>query len=348
VRALVVVALLLGCGKSDSTSSASPLDTLRKEHGLQSIALAVIRDGEVVYQQAQGQADDGTPAEPNTIYLLASVSKPIVGLAAARLMEASPDALDLDADVNEYLEWDPPLRHPQHPNTPLTLRHLMRHEGGIVANTDADYDTYPKPDPEGDLGAFLKPFLAQRSAWRSTAPGAQYHYSNVGVALAAHVIEVAADEDFEDLCQRTIFDPLGMNDTRWFYGDFSAAQQARVARPFDEDGAPYDHYGFDDWPSGQLRSSAEDMAKLLVMLADDGGTLMSAAAVGTFETVPLLVDNEGGVFSHSGGESGSNTYFEYDSDGNGYVVLVNSDLEDDSLEEMMDDVAALVQDLPAR
>ncbi len=352
LRLIALLALLLpGCGDSGSSTATTggalddDLATLVEDHAVKSIALAVVREGRPFRLGAAGEADADRPATTDTLYLLASVSKPVVGLTAARLMETDPDALDLDADINDVLRWIPPVRHPAHPDTPITLRHLLRHEAGLIANTEADYETYPKPDPAGDLGAFLVPFVARPSSWRPDAPGAKYHYSNVGVALAAHVIEVAADEDFEALCQRLLFDPLGMDDTRWFHGDLSAEQQGRLARPFDEDGEPYEHYGFDDWPSGQLRSTASDMAKLTAMLASGGGDLMSASALDQFHSVPMLIDAEDGHYSHAGGESGANTWLEYDAEGNGYVVLVNSDLEDPALDALLEDVADLVSAL---
>jgi CubicO group peptidase (beta-lactamase class C family) len=332
----------LSCSSAPEAITGETLHDLRARHGVHSISVAVIRGGQMVYAQASGEARAGQAATSETIYSLASVSKVVVGLSAARLMALSPGALDLDADVNVYLGWARPLAHPSYPGQAVTLRQLLRHEAGIAENTSADYDTYPKPDPEGDLGAFLEPLMATAAGWRDSAPGAAYHYSNVGVALAAHVIEQAAGEDFEVFCDRTIFTPLGMNDTRWFFNDLSSAQQARVALPFDEDGEAYEHYGFDDWPSGQLRSSAPDMARLLIMLSGDGGALMSAASVAAFEAVPMLIDAEDDLFSHSGGESGVNTYVEYTGQGDGYVMLVNSDLEDDALDALMEDVGAFV------
>ncbi len=352
-RLLVVASMvaLVGCGGSNSAGGGEGgdgrledrLEAIRAEHGVPSISLAVVRGGKVAEAVAVGEADAGRAARPDTIYALASVSKVLVGLTAARLMEVSPGAVDLDADVNDVLEWTPALAHPGHPDVPVTLRQLLRHEASVVGDTDADYDTYPKPDPEGDLGAFLKPFLARAEGWLPAAPGAAYAYSNVGVALAAHVLEEAAGEPFEALCERLVFDPLGMDDTRWFFADLSEAQQARLARPFDEDGQPYEHYGFDDWPSGQLRSTSLDLARLLVALATDGGDALPASTVRLFESVPMLIDAADGVFSHSGGEAGVNTYVEYREDGAGYAVLVNSDLEDGPLDDLMDDVARLVE-----
>lgn len=336
--ASLIALLLLSCNTSDPASTADPLDDfmadLRAEYDLASIAIAVVADGEIVVNRAYGMANRETEsaATPRTIYPLASCSKPIVGLAAAQLLHEQPE-LSLDDNINTILEWDPPVAHPDHPNTPITLRHLLTHRSGIAPDSDADYDTYPKPDPDQPLEAYLQDLLSGSASWEDFAPGAGEEYSNLGAALAALVIEVAAGEDFRSFCETRLFAPAGLNDTRWFYGDLSADQQARHAILYDGD-TPYAIYGFNDYPSGLLRSTTTDMANLLITLMN--GASIDAEVIDTFEDETLLINagTEGGVriFDHAGGEAGINTYFTYRSDGIGFVYLINSDLDDAALD----------------
>lgn len=347
----LVAAALLSCTVAVDAPVEAPatgdfdtqMEDLRVRFKLTSIAAVVVNDGAVVVSDAWGTAnvDAGEAADSATIYSLASCSKPFVGLALAVLLEEQPD-IDLDADINGILDWDAPVMHPQFSDTPLTLRHLVEHRSGIVADSDADYDTYPKPDPDQSLSVFLQALLATDGAWLPTAPGAAYEYSNLGVALAALIIEEASGEDFRAFTKSRLFDPIGMADTRWFYGDLAASQQARHAIPYDDEGFAYEIYGFNDYPSGLLRSTADDMGKFLIAMTNQGGGAVSAGSVGSFENTPLLIEAEidgpTRAFDHSGSEAGVSTYFTYGDDGVGFAWMINTDVpdaDDDALFEAL-------------
>lgn len=355
-------AISTGCGSSSTEpddapdagapgSLAATLDGIIDETGVASITVAVIGPDAPTTTVSRGYADVDAEraATPETIYGLASCSKPFVGLAAAILIEDDPD-FDLDADVNDWLEWDPPLAHPLHPDTPVTMRMLLSHTAGIAADSPADYESYPKPDPDTALDPFLRPLLADPAYWLAE-PGAAYEYSNLGVALAARVIEAATGEDFRRYTEDHIFDPLGLDDTRWFYADLDASQRARHALPYDADGEAYEIYAFNDYPSGLLRSTADDLAVLMQVLAGggrlDGEALLPASVVERFHALPMLIEHERSgsvdVWSHSGGEAGITTWFTYRSDGRGYLYLVNTDLEDDETDALEDALTAALE-----
>ena len=118
-------------------------------------------------------------------------------------------------------------------------------------------------------------------------------------------------------------------------------QQPRTRRC--EDG-PLEHYGFPDWPSGQLRSTVSDLGRAIAMLVGqgqlEGRSILGRTAYDLFHATPLFIGTDDGSFSHSGGESGVNTYIEYDTKGDGLIILTNQDLDDDALEAMFDEVEA--------
>lgn len=353
-----VLALAGGCDPDPARDADPPseaeltaaIDRLIEESGVPSISAGVMQDGALSWAVARGLADIAAdrPATPDTIYGLASCSKPVVGLAAALLVEERPD-IDLDGDVNAWLGWDPPLAHPDHPDIPVTLRMLLWHTAGIATDAAADYDTYPKPDPDTDLESYLRPLLAERSAWVGV-PGEGEMYSNLGIALAGLVVERAAETDFRRFCEARIFAPLDMGDTRWFYGDLSRAQQARYATPYDADDEPYAIYGFNDYPSGLLRSTVPDFARLMGALASEGrlagAQVLPAAAVRRFNDEALAIEayEEDGLaaFEHSGGEAGVGSYFVYRADGAGYLYLFNGEPDDASLDALEGDLGALL------
>lgn len=336
---------------ADGEQAINTLESLRAEYGLASISVAALRNGAVRFTGAVGLEDlaEGDAATPDSIYMLASVSKPLVGLAVAKLLEEPEllaegmDALDLDADVNDYLQWDTPLAHPDFPERPITLRQLLSHRSGLVSDADFDYDTYPKPDTDQPLDTFLREQLALEDAWLSTAPGDEEEYSNLGAALVGLIVERAAGVPFNEFCNQHLFTPLGMNDTRWHYRELSDAQRQRLARPHDDTGQGYQHYTFNDYPSGSLRSSARDMARLLLALTN-ADTRLGPEVIARFQDGAMFVDVDGNRFSHSGGEAGINTYFFYTRGGDGVVILINSDMDDDALDSVFDGILALFED----
>lgn len=325
---------------ASTAALSADMAEIRARYGLTSIAAVVVKDGAVVVSDAWGMADvaAGRAADSATIYGLASCSKPFVGLALAILLDEHPD-VGLDDDINDLLQWDDPVVHPRFPDAPVTLRHLIAHRSGIAADSAADYDTYPKPDPDQSLRGFMQGLLADDAAWLPSAPGAGYTYSNLGVALVALVIEEVSGEEFRAFTQDRIFDRLGMQDTRWFFGDLSASQRARHAIPYDDVGEAYEIYGFNDYPSGQLRSTADDMGKFLIMLMNRGGSAVSAASVDAFEGTPMLIEAgvEGStrVFDHAGSEAGVSTYLTYGDDGVGFAWMINTDVVDDATDEAL-------------
>jgi CubicO group peptidase (beta-lactamase class C family) len=325
-----------------SAALAESLADIRREAGVRSVSAIAWRDGEIVAQAAAGTADarSGTAATPESIYMIASCSKPVVGLALAVLAAEQP--IDLDADINAWLEWPEPLRNPAHPDEPITQRQLVTHRSSLVADDDEDYETYARPDPEADMTAYFEGLLPDPTRWEAFAPGEKEVYSNIGAALAAHVVETASGEPFSDFCRDRIFEPLGLKDTGWFFSDFDAAQVARMARPHDAEGEPLEHFGFPNWPSGQIRTTTGDLAKLW-MAVQSREAPFSTSRLADFESVPFFIqaDAEAETYDHSGSEYGVGAYFTYDHAGNGYAFLVNheqTEAEVDALDEALSEV----------
>jgi CubicO group peptidase (beta-lactamase class C family) len=129
---------------------------------------------------------------------IASVSKLIMALAALRLVEEGK--VDLGEDVSEYLGWQ--LRHPNHPDVPVTLARLLMHRSGV--RDDAGYII--------PLGESLQAKLADPAAWyRGAPPGeAPFEYANLGSPVVATVLEAASGERYDRLVERTVFGPLGI------------------------------------------------------------------------------------------------------------------------------------------
>ena len=140
-----------------------------------------------------------TPVTGNTCFRIASVSKLVMTFAALSLMEDG--VVDLDADISLYLGYC--VRHPAHPDAPVTLRMLLTHSAAIT--DDGPYGTRGMQP-----GCTLRELLAHPQSWRGAAPGETFHYSNLGAGAAGVVLECAAGMPFDDILKARVFDPLGI------------------------------------------------------------------------------------------------------------------------------------------
>lgn len=330
---------------------------IMEEDRVPGLAACIARDGELAWCQGYGWADLDAerPVTPDTGFLLASVSKAVVGVA---LMQAAEQAdLDLDADVGEVLPFE--VRHPDYPSQQITPRRLATHTAGIADNWDVMDSLYVYgEDSPLALGEFMEGYLVEGGDWyddywnwTEDGPGGAAEYSNIGSALAAHVVEEATGTAFDRWCEEQIFAPLDMSGTSWMLADLDRQD---LALPYEWVSGGYltdGHYGFPDYPSGQLRSSATAMSRLLLAVAQggalDGERVLASASVQEMLSVPFDdLDPDQGVFwyrweldgeevwGHNGGEVGAATEILLTEDGTGLVVLMNAEGEDYTLEDV--------------
>src|SRR5262249_54584026 len=127
-----------------------------------------------------------------------SISKLFTGIAAMQLVDAGK--LDLDRDVNDYLDFAIPLPTG---GVPVTLRRLLTHRAGFEEHFNGLSSRRRDPEP---LGRWLAPNLPRRLFPKGDVEA----YSNYGVALAGYVVERVSGEPYASYVQRHILDPLGM------------------------------------------------------------------------------------------------------------------------------------------
>ncbi|MBQ9264736.1 MAG: beta-lactamase family protein [Clostridia bacterium] len=190
-------------GQVNETTFPQPLarqiQHILRRHRCVGASLCTFDAGGVTGTLAFGQARKGVPAETDTVYRAASISKFVTALGIMRLRE---QGLDIDQDVNLFLPF--PLRHPKAPDMPLSLRMLMTHTAGIH-----DGDVYNRGIAQG---VPLSHILGGDS-FTDHLPGTLWEYSNLGAGITGVVIEDATGTDFEVVMQRTVFDRLGVTAT---------------------------------------------------------------------------------------------------------------------------------------
>ncbi len=180
------------------------------------MTLAVFDKDGVFYEQNYGYAvrETGTPASPDTIYRIASISKSVTALLALDL--AGQGKLETDAPLSQLMGYS--LENPMFPDEGVTLEHLLTHTSGIV-----DSAAYLNALGYGVLPP-LDTVLPQ--SWSCYAPGEHYSYSNFAMGLVSGVVEKAAGTPFLDYTRDEVFKPMGI-DAAYSYTDIQ--QKDKVA-----------------------------------------------------------------------------------------------------------------------
>jgi CubicO group peptidase (beta-lactamase class C family) len=222
--------------------------------------VAVVKDGQVLTARGFGYSDvaNRTPVDPKlTLFRPGSVSKLFTWTAVMQLVEQGK--IDLDADVNQYLDFKIPARE----GKPVTMRNLMQHTAGFEEQAKGIMSDDPKsPSYE----ALLKQWVPERVF----APGTTPAYSNYGASLAGYIVQRLSGESFDDYIDKHIFAPLDMK-----YSSFRQPLPANLA-PLMSKGytlasdppKPFEIVG--PAPAGSLASPGEDMAHFMIAHLQNG------------------------------------------------------------------------------
>ena len=314
------------------------------------VATVIVKNGEIVWLQCYGFADieNGITVTDSTQFLLASMSKLFTGTATMQLQEDG--MLQLNNDINEYLPW--PLNHPVQSTIPMTIQQLMTHTSSIKDNWSAMSNYYGYPDPTISLEACMQDYFTvtgqnynANQNFLSAPPGTVFNYSNMATALNGYITEIVSSMPFDDYCDEHIFEPLCMEKTAWHMADLDSNE---VARPYSYSNGNFianPHYGFADYPDGQLRSSITDLANYMIAFLNGGSlgsnAILSPSSVSEMWTQQIpsieskqglnwykeLLYHSGGetlLWGHNGGELGVSTDMYVDPESNiGLCVLSN-------------------------
>jgi CubicO group peptidase (beta-lactamase class C family) len=316
------------------------------------VSTLIVKNGAIVWVESYGFADvqNSIAVQDTTVFLLASMSKLFTGTASMQLYEDG--VIDIDRNINTYLPW--PVQIPGFTNDSVTPRQLMTHTSSIEDNYLVMDNYYGYPNPPYTLancmGRYFPTFGPDYNAinnFHNQATGTFYDYSNIATALNGYVTEAASGIPFDLYCDTNIFMPLCMNKTSWNFNFFDSAH---IARPYQWVGnsyVPYPHYGFADYPDGQLRSNVMDLANFMLAYLNGGtlgnSTILSPSSVTQMWTlqVPSLDPTQGlnwyqeeifhssgsaFLWGHNGGEMGVSTDMYLDAVNDiGIVVLTNGE-----------------------
>lgn len=284
--------ILLAYGLSTSTCLFAQRENPELDHyllkkmekaGRIGMQAAYISNGELSWRGSYGVKTFQTNDRVNdsTLFMTASISKPVTALALMKLYDERK--LGLDDDINDYLPFN--VRNPNFPDDKITFRMLLSHVSSIRDHwpiLELGYTIDNGGDSPLSLEDHIKSYLLEGGAYYNPeknfyamAPGQEEKYSNVGFGLIGYLVERISGKPFNEYMKEEIFLPLKMNNTYWF---LSEIPHANIATPHN---MPYKetdfkgtqvlkHFGYPGYPSGQLRTTVSDYAQYLKMMINEG------------------------------------------------------------------------------
>lgn len=307
-------------------------------HEVPGVALAIIENNQVVYARGYGNksALSESPVDENTLFSVGSVSK--VANATLLLKLVAEGRLDLDADVNDYLNrWKvPDSRYTR--NQPVTLRHILSHTAGFNVHGFADFLPGEKlPDVLHTLNGKAP---AKHGAIRVRfTPGSAMDYSGGGITVSQLVASEVMHSSYVVLAKEKLFAPLRM--TRSTFENPLPKTSNNVAFAHDEDGSPVAlPRGYEAMPemaASGLWTSALDLARLVLAIMNSYQTkdgflaqplakdMLSRERNSWFGLGPRI-NGTGNtfVFHHGGANNSYRAWIEgHPETGNGVVILTN-------------------------
>ncbi|HEX5944192.1 MAG TPA: serine hydrolase domain-containing protein, partial [Anaerolineales bacterium] len=176
-------------------------DSKMAEYHIAGAAIAVVKDGKLFFAKGYGYAniEKGIPVDPEqTIFRIGSVGKTLTWTAVMQLVEQGK--LNLDADINAYLDFRIPDTYPQ----PVTLKHLMTHTSGFE-----DRWLESLVSDASELVP-VREWLVSNTPGRVRPPGEAAGYSNYNAMLAGYIVARVSGQPYDQYIQEHIFNPLGM------------------------------------------------------------------------------------------------------------------------------------------
>lgn len=307
-----------------------------EEHNVTGLAVAAVDKQGVLWCHAFGVTDYRHPqaVTPDTIFSIQSMSKTVT--TTAIMLAVQDGLLDLDVPIDTYL---PNFRvnsiFEDHPERKITLRHLLSHTAGF---------THEAPDGNNfdlNTGTFEEHIRSISQTWLRFPVGENYAYSNLGMDLAAYILQVKSGMPFDRYVRIKLFEPLGML--------HSTIDQDLIARTGNR--ATGHNSGYPQVPlripmigAGGVYTSARDLAQLIRFFLNSGRVdnqqILKEDLLNAMTAPPLFSHGQTNgyglglarlkrsgprIYGHSGGGFGfeSDMYW-YPDLGIGALVLTNS------------------------
>lgn len=309
-------------------------------HKVPGVAIAVLRNGEVVAARGYGLREAGTAdaVDADTLFSVGSVSKILTAATALRFV--ADGRLDLDRDINTYLKSWQLAPQPGIADARVSLRMLLSHTGGL------DVHGFPDFQPSEAMPTLLQTLNGTPPAKVGPVrlihePGARYDYSGGGTMIEQLLLQEQGGADFETVARREVFDPLQM--ARSTFANPLPTERGNIAKAHDKEGArvalPRGWESFPEQAASGLWTSANELGRFVgVLLRSYKGRadflprplaqqMMTEVSPSMHGLGPRL-EGKGvaRIFHHGGDNDSYHAWIEgYLETGDGLVILTNGD-----------------------
>ena len=178
------------------------IEKIRTTYEIPGVAVGIVKDGQIYYTKGFGVMNTKTkdPVTENTIFHMASVSKPFVATAIMQLVEAGK--VELNKPVVGYIPYFEVtgIKHLK-----ITVQQMLTHTSGMP-----DVMDYEWGQPEEPADALMRYTKSLKDEKLIFAPGEKWQYSNMAFEVLGHLIEKVSGLSFEEYIRKNILDPLGM------------------------------------------------------------------------------------------------------------------------------------------
>ncbi|WP_338767877.1 serine hydrolase domain-containing protein [Bernardetia sp. ABR2-2B] len=327
------------------------LQEVYEESELPAFSLAIVKNGEITYQNSFGyqNIESSNLYTNNTLQPIASISKTILGVATVKAIELG--YFDLDTDINTILPN--PITNPNNPNDIIKVRHLVTHTSSLLDVSEAYVDVYYIQNGENintEGAALLQSYMGieQRNKksleslisnyfypsgsnysleiFSTSKAGEKWEYSNVASSLMAYLIEIKANQPYHQFVEEQVFEPLEMNESTYF----PSLSNDKLATLYFDKNTPLPKYGNDSYPDGSVFTSNEELSLFLLamikgyhfsepsVISSEGFERLFAPLLASEKLILQAHDNHGvfwvhdkNILQHSGSDPGTTCLLEF-------------------------------------
>lgn len=290
--------IMNSCSNSVEQKTNEAILQVMDEFQAVGVSAAVVKDGQIVYNQSFGYKDleTQTPLSNDNMMRIASISKSFTATGLMQLVEKG--LISLDDDVSDLIGFQ--IRNPHHRDVPITLRMILSHTASIRDKEDYSTLDHLNPAVYGDCA----------ESYYEYKPGEGYNYSNLGLNLAGTILEKVSGVRFDHYVKENIINPLGLTGGH-NVDDLDANKLANIYRKVGDQYVKSNAYGsvahrLDNYvmgysapmfsPTGGVKISAHDLAVYMMMHMNygelNGVRIISEESAKTMQTPVWISQNE--------------------------------------------------------